>query len=152
MKQLNSLNIEHLKSESLYSSNGLLRFPIVYLSIQRRGQEIELKDLSGTYKTSRGTSKKIRLNDILFDTGNQVDYCLLSAHYFENFKQLLKLQNSDFKIIHGKSRKNITKNYVSNDFFKFRFSDRFEFYSRIGFLTTIASDWIFTINIGITLP
>ncbi len=149
MNPLDFLDINYLISIAHITNESLLRFPIGFLKIKINNHWTNFEDIGGILETPGGNKHPIGLRDILFDTGNELPYCILSAHFYENFKELTTLNNSDFDVSISGNAVNISSNYVSKQIFEFNFSDDLEFKSKIGFLTNMAVNWIFSINIGI---
>ena len=94
-----------------------LRLPVKLFNIKIRNKIFNLKTL---FKINKEVVKnKIKftisddIKDILFDTGNELNYSCVSEYYYNYFKN----------------------NPI--------------FFSRFGFLSNIAENWLYTINFGI---
>jgi len=81
------------------------------------------------------------LEDVLFDTGNEADYCCLTSPYKPLFEKR-------FPLIGIKSeRKNLA---LSEKHEKFQFFNYIVFKTRIGFRSDSPPNWHNTLNIGIS--
>jgi len=83
----------------------------------------------------------IILEDVLFDTGNEANYCIMPFCYYKPFSNLFKQIEFNYH-----TRKTIK----SKEMIKFRFNDMVEFETYIVFFSgKIYENWLNSINIGI---
>ncbi|MHA1292662.1 MAG: hypothetical protein ACTSQJ_08365 [Promethearchaeota archaeon] len=141
-----SFNLSELKEKSIKFLNKL-RFPIESLEIRDGNIWKNFKNLSGIYKTPRGNKFSLGLRDVLLDTGNEADYCLISAHFINDFRKNFLDLNYESKNIIGIRGNNI-RILVSLEKQMFRLFE-VKFYSKIGFRYDIDEDAINSVNIGI---
>jgi len=150
-----ALNINYLKSVS-YPPREKLRFPINLLAIKIMNKWRNLKELLGrpVIPSSSGLSQMIintNLIDILFDTGNETEYCCLSIAFLEDFKTWTSLLPHQFDIQTTQSTTGGSfKTFITKNYFTFCFGDNITFDSKVGFLENIHIKWLNTLNIGIT--
>ncbi len=127
-----------IKSFRNIKFDSTLRFRIKYLEIKMENYFFPFPQLE--FQHPNYPKITFRLEEILFDTGNEADYNLLVLGHFEQFKRVFNLTNSDFTPR--------SQAYVSKRLFSFRFDKTIEFKSRIGFLSECPENWCNTINIG----
>ena len=143
-----NFNLNSLKGESVKYKEEL-RFPIKYLNFSSlHGNWISFETLKGEFETPGGNFLPMQLRDILLDTGNLTDYCLLPGIYKENFinkyKDNLEFEKKRIKGIRGDD----IRVEISTIQFHFKFLDTL-FNSKIGFRWDIDVENFLTINIGI---
>ena len=142
-----NLDINFIKENSHKTKISSLRFDIELIKIEINDKLYDFKGFS-TKTHLRSSSKrmyKIYLENILFDTGNEYDFCVLFIDYYEKFKEKTSLTKDDFD-----ENKYIASLPVilSRKKYKFIFDDSLEFYSKIGFIP--GSGFItLSLNIGI---
>jgi hypothetical protein len=150
-----ALNINHLKSVS-YPPREKLRFPIELLTIKTVNNWLNLRELIGRpiITSSSGLSNtKIttNLNEILFDTGNETEYCCLSIAFLDDFMRRACLLSNQFDIYTTPSMAGETRRtLITQDSFSFCFANNITFDSKLGFLEHVNIKWLNTLNIGIT--
>ncbi len=93
-------NSSELKAKAIEFIENL-RFPLEHLKIEVNGNWKTLDSLSGIYETPGGRKLSLKLKDILLDTGNEIESCLISAYYLEEFKKKFKDVSITQKIIGG---------------------------------------------------
>lgn len=115
-----------------------LRFRIEYLEIKIGRFFLPFPELEFPNPKSPDTTYKVE--QVLFDTGNEANYNVLADGHFEQFKGRLNLKDSDF------IPRDIA--YVTKEPFMFRFDKTIEFVSQIGFYHNCPENWYYSINIG----
>ena len=141
-----TFNLTEFKEKSIRFTDKL-RFPIDSLEIKKEALWLNFKDLSGTFKTPHGNKMPLGLRDILLDTGNEADYCLISAHFFNDFRRNfleLEYESRNIRGIQG----NDIRILVSTEKQRFKLFD-VEFSSKVGFRYDIDRNAINNVNIGI---
>lgn len=139
-------HLKNLKNSSIKTGNNL-RLPIEFLKININNSWLSFSILEGIFTSPRGREAKLVLNDVLMDTGNESNYSLISAHYFDSFRKNIKECDFEFKSLTstGGFRR---RTAISVDIFKLRIKNT-EFFTKIGFLFDASENWLNTINIGI---
>ncbi|MHA1252888.1 MAG: hypothetical protein ACTSRP_23070 [Candidatus Helarchaeota archaeon] len=150
-----NIDLNYLKSISIELPERRLRLPIELFKIKIKNKIFRLKTIFKINKTIDKKNVKFiireNIKDVLFDTGNELNYSCVSEYCYDNFKKVSLLDDGDFKwSIMGSIRED-KKIYVrvSKDKFLFYFKNEPIFYSKIGFLSNIAKNWLYTINFGI---
>jgi len=154
VKILDSLSIdyfiEQLKKNSLPPQN-VLRFNIELIEIKINNEWKNLKDFPGLSTNDEFQIERLYyLNDFLLDTGNELEYCFLSADFLEGFMKIVSLDEDDFESKYrGTIRKIPIIDKVTRHELEFRFISNIRFRSKLGFAYTIAENWLYTLNINI---
>ena len=116
-----------------------LRFPLSMLEIFSDGRFLPFPEFY--FYDQKNPDIKFVLDEVLFDTGNELDYLVMVSGHYKGFKQYFRKTDENFQC-----RLN---DIVSKDEYSFRFNQEIGFKSKIGFRTTFHSNWNMTINIGI---
>lgn len=124
-----------------------LRLKIDSLEIKYDSIWTNFKDLNGTFLTPTGNKLPLGLREILLDTGNEAGYCLMSAHFIDEFRMLfpeLEFKSKNTVGIQG----NDIRTLITAEMQRLRLLD-IEFYSKIGFRYDIDKESINIVNVGI---
>lgn len=141
------INFSQLKESSIQFDQKL-RLPINTLTINIDNQWKYFSNfISDIIETEAGYKFKTKINEILIDTGNEVDYIIMSAYYLKIFREKIKNITVEKKIIEDfRGNKKITE--VSAKKFEFKLFNAI-FNSKIGFTYQTNVNALDIINIGI---
>lgn len=125
-----------------------LRFPIDCLSIKSPEGWKSFKKMKGSYITPGGREIQLSLRDILLDTGNLTDYCLILGSYKDYFSKEI----CDNVVYESTVMTGIQGNEIriekTRELFQIKIFNT-EFESKIGFRWDVDIENFFTVNIGI---
>jgi len=143
----NEFNIKWIIQNSR-SFDDKLRFPISNLKIKIEDEWKGFNELTGIMEL-RSFDNNIELREVMLDTGNENNACVLSKHYLNSFKE--KIKNIDIESKpYSSSCSSKGDCLISQELFEFKLFDDIIFNSRIGFLSgTVSVYWCFSIYVGI---
>ncbi len=138
--------IEQLKDISIKFFNKL-RFPLDYLQIKKDNSWTTFPRLTGVIRTKANQEITTGLIDILLDTGNETDYCVLGGQYLNEFKERI----GDVTLNSKKQNRMVGEPRdlrVSEKTFALKFCD-IPFSSKIAFFKPVNENDFNCLNIGI---
>lgn len=141
------INFKKLKESSI-KFDKKLRLPLNTLTINIGDLRKNFsKFISDIIETKSGRKFKTTLSEVLIDTGNEAEYIVVSAYYFNTFKEKIEDITVKKQILEDfRGNKRVTE--VSTKIFEFRIFNA-TFKSRIGFTYQTSINALDIINIGI---
>ncbi len=136
-----------IPNESAVELGGRLRIPIELLQIKIKGNWKNFKDFNANITIGKREIPSILvLSDILLDTGNETNYCIMSSYFLDVFKSKIYPVKTISKITESMDGQRNME--ITLDSFEFQICNAC-FSSQIGFCFNPASNWLNTINFGI---